>query len=287
VLVACSIASVQGVAWNANKAKLIQSLAWSSYCPFTVVKKWSCFWCTKPGAPKLTNVATVYNAAHDNFAYGGVDKAANAIFIVVRGTAVESVKDWIEDTSFTLVHAYTNKPSVAVHSGFNSGWGTLRAGVKQLISKLKVACPKCTLNLVGHSLGGGMATLAAVDLTRSGTKVNSLVTMGCPRVGNAQFAAYFGTLRIPSVRWVNKHDIVPHLPLTHLGYHHITQEFWSTDGTNFRQCSATNGEDPKCSDSILPIPFVGWSVTDHLKYYNVNLGDGKQAHCDGVYDNKS
>jgi len=284
VILACSIANVRGVAWSASRAKVIQSLAWSSYCPFSVVKKWSCYWCTKSGAPKLTNVLTAYNAKHDNFAYGGIEKRSNSIFVVFRGTAVTSVKDWVEDSNFKLIHIWKDQPKASVHSGFSGAWGSLRSTVYKVISSLKKTCPKCSLNLVGHSLGGGMATLAAVDLRRSNIKVSSLVTLGCPRVGNSQFASYFGSLHVPHVRWVHKHDVVPHVPLTHMGFHHVTQEYWSTDGKSFRQCSATNGEDQKCAAGL---HFWDYSVSDHLNYLNVNLAAGKPFHCDGVYDNKS
>jgi len=38
--------------------------------------------------------------------------------------------------------------------------------------------------LVGHSLGGAVATIAAVDFAQSGLNIDSFITFGSPRVGN-------------------------------------------------------------------------------------------------------
>ena len=43
--------------------------------------------------------------------------------------------------------------------------------------------------MTGHSLGGALAVLCALDLQDIYGNIN-LYTFGCPRVGNAAFAQY-------------------------------------------------------------------------------------------------
>jgi len=280
-----TISASRGAAWSTSTATEAVGLAWSAYCPLSEVSSWDCYWCEQTGTPQLTSVQTAYSKSWDNFAYGGIDSGAKTIYIVFRGTAVRSVKDILEDADLIQTKPWKNLPKVKVHSGFWRAYGTLAAQVKSIISELKSSCTDCKLVLVGHSLGGAMATLASVDLSKSGLKVNQLITLGSPRVGNGDFATYFAGRRIPHVRWVNKGDLVPHVPSGH-GYRHTTQEYWSKDGKSFTKCDATNGEDKHCSDGLHRW-LIQYSLKDHLKYFNVNLGDGKARHCDGVYDNKS
>ncbi len=75
---------------------------------------------------------------------------------------------------------------------------------------------------IGHSLGGALATLAALDMQKQGNNVQGLVTIGQPRVGNAQFAAQADKSLAGKVkRLVHKTDPVPHLPPTKTQGDHV------------------------------------------------------------------
>ena len=67
--------------------------------------------------------------------------------------------------------------------------------------------------IVGHSLGGAMATLCAADLGNLGVPVE-LITWGAPRVGNADFVELYhrsapGGRHATTARFVNGLDVVP------------------------------------------------------------------------------
>jgi len=53
------------------------------------------------------------------------------------------------------------------------------------------------------------------------------------------------------------------------GFRHQPTEVWENpaESMNFKVCNATNGEDPKCSDSV-----IRDSVYDHLHYYGIAEG---------------
>jgi predicted lipase len=92
---------------------------------------------------------------------------------------------------------------------------------KQILDKINEYKPKCKIYIVGHSLGGMLATLFYSFLLeyykqKGVTRPSRLVTFGCPKVGNSEF-----TRSIDSVRVVNDNDIVCHVPLKlFFGYNH-------------------------------------------------------------------
>jgi hypothetical protein len=68
------------------------------------------------------------------------------------------------------------------------------------------------LVLTGHSLGGALATLLAVDLAVNHGFKPQVWTFGSPMVGDAAFAAAYNAVTTVSWRIYNVVDIVPDLP---------------------------------------------------------------------------
>jgi hypothetical protein len=68
-----------------------------------------------------------------------------------------------------------------------------------------------TLELSGHSLGGGAATIAAMRLAASGFVVKRVVSFGSPKVTNAHGCAAYAA-RVPLTRVLTADDPVPLLP---------------------------------------------------------------------------
>jgi triacylglycerol lipase len=96
------------------------------------------------------------------------------------------------------------------HGGFLAHYASLRGA---LLSAVRALPAGLTLYVTGHSLGGGIATLAALDLAVN-TAFNGPVvyTFGAPRVGDPEFAARFDATLAVSWRVVNAFDLVPLLP---------------------------------------------------------------------------
>ena len=81
----------------------------------------------------------------------------------------------------------------------------------------------------GHSLGGALATLAAVQFSKQYPDIIiSCVTFGSPRVGNGKFAAMFNKCCTGSYRFVNEDDPVPMGP-TPLRFTHVKGGRWIDD----------------------------------------------------------
>jgi len=111
----------------------------------------------------------------------------------------------------------------AAHAGFMHTWthartnqritSFLAARVDELASR--TGAPPHVL-LCGHSLGGALATLAAMDLREAcgaalPASALTVITFGSPRVGSAALARYYDAQVCPD-HWsvVNQHDVITH-----------------------------------------------------------------------------
>lgn len=104
------------------------------------------------------------------------------------------------------------------HKGFRGAladlWRVMAPAVNKLLPGRKVWG-------TGHSLGGGMSLILAGlchDL-----HIEAVYSYGAPRSGSLGFIA---TIKTPHYRWVNHHDIVPHMPPAWKGYNHHGEEHY-------------------------------------------------------------
>jgi hypothetical protein len=193
------------------------------------------------------------------------------LVLAVRGT--EDTKEWLLDFAAIPVHM-TGIGFVAL--GFLSIFNTFvlvdssgaSLHLTDAATKLNAATPIQSLNVVGHSLGAALSTLAAVQLATSnpsgvGPKVASL-TFASPRVGLLDFASHFNHTVKTSYRVWNSLDLVPEVPtfpyihvsgkgdelvqsheqLGQLAFspaceHHLSSYLWLLDPVNFHL-------DPSC-----------------------------------------
>lgn len=150
------------------------------------------------------------------------------MYVIFRGSGQDA--DW--DTNIALQqtqgYPYDDNPqtNVQIHEGFSTAYFSVRDAIHQYCSNLG---EKTTLIVTGHSLGGALATLCALDLQfkffSSASDRISLYTFGSPRVGNSDFRQSFNR-RVPnSYRLINGMDIVPAVPRPWQSYSHVDQEY--------------------------------------------------------------
>lgn len=130
------------------------------------------------------------------------------VVIAFRGTEFTSLSDWQTDayTKFKLV------PGVGrMHSGFYNAYEDVRRDVEHTLRNHEGK----KIWLTGHSLGGAMAVVCAVQLNRKNLGRPHIVTFGQPRVGDNSTARWIdGKFFRKYQRIVNDNDIVPRLPPT-------------------------------------------------------------------------
>jgi hypothetical protein len=175
------------------------------------------------------------------------DARRKRVVIAFRGTEQTKWKDL--QTDLMLVPAGLNperiggdfKQEVQVHSGFLSAYDSVRI---RIISLLKMTIgyiddvtereDKWHVYVTGHSLGGALATLLALELSSSQLAKRGAITVtmynfGSPRVGNKQFAEIYNQKVKDSWRVVNHRDIIPTVPRL-MGYCHVAHPVYLSAG---------------------------------------------------------
>lgn len=111
---------------------------------------------------------------------------------------------------------------VLIHEGFARAYLSVRDQLHSYIREQGVT----QVTTTGHSLGGALANLCAVDINYNFSQVAiEAYTFGAPKVGNSKFRDSFDR-RVPnSYQFVQGMDIVPAIPRWWQGYQSIDTEF--------------------------------------------------------------
>ena len=145
----------------------------------------------------------------------------NSILISFRGT--ESTRDCLSDINITRVKMdlpiTKNRP--LVHWGFLRQFRSVETQLSiNIWNYIRYNNKDITITVVGHSLGGGLASLAALYFTECYYNIPiKCVTFGSPRVGNRRFVKLFNK-KVDSYRYVNHTDPIPSFPLA-VRYSHV------------------------------------------------------------------
>jgi triacylglycerol lipase len=140
--------------------------------------------------------------------FGFVAESQNEIVIIFRGT--RTYKDNESDQDLFQVPYTFVRNAGKTHRGFTCIYQSTR---NELIRELNKISRSKRLLIAGHSLGGGLAVLAALDIAVNTRFKNPFVyTYGSPRVGDPNFAFRFNQIVNNSFRIFNVHDIIPTLP---------------------------------------------------------------------------
>lgn len=144
------------------------------------------------------------------------------VFVTFRGS--ESRTDWFTNVKFRQqVYPYGDESctDVRFHRGFMAAYFCVRDRLTEVVKQY----PQSELILTGHSLGGAIATIAALDLQYNITSQTQqslvLYTFGAPRVGNQAFVKSFNQRVTNSHRYYYGRDVVPQLPRVWQGYRHV------------------------------------------------------------------
>jgi pimeloyl-ACP methyl ester carboxylesterase len=165
--------------------------------------------------------------ANDIVSFGFVaqDGSGNAV-VAIRGT--EGILEWAQDARFLAVKCPFLAGAGYTEDGFTAVYQSLRIAADfnsvRLVNALPgLAFPQAvaSMTICGHSLGGAIATLLALDVA-SNTKFAHPVayTYASPRVGDPSFVDTYNQLVPDTYRFANRLDIVPKLPLPPL-YEHV------------------------------------------------------------------
>ncbi|KAJ7221296.1 Alpha/Beta hydrolase protein [Mycena pura] len=197
----------------------------------------------------------------DTHGYVARDDKRKEVVVAFRGSVTPA--NFITDALGALVEWDTARTKAAApegtkaHFGFQHAWCTIAEETVKIVTAELAAHPGYSIVTTGHSLGGALASMAAVILqTLFPTTAVRLYTYGQPRVGNAVFAAWVNTAIGPerSFRVVHTFDGVPTMASEWHGYMHHSTEYWSLSPHSPQQTRICNGaglaEDPQGSKKI-------------------------------------
>lgn len=154
------------------------------------------------------------------------------LFIMFRGTTMSHYgADVISDLRIGVEMSETGLP---VHVGFNHAFCSMLPGINEFLTRNIDAVG--TIHVIGHSLGGAVAAIAADWLSSKGRRVK-LYTFGAPKPGFEFFARRLTTkIGYDNIyRVYHSTDVVPmvpvypftHSPTTHCGYQLPSNSFIS------------------------------------------------------------
>jgi Lipase (class 3) len=168
---------------------------------------------TAAGYPDVQPIGECFvdgvNTGRGYFAYN--DSHALLAF---RGTEADNNNDKVADAEIDR----TPEAGALVHSGFKRYLDAVWGQVRQCVADYRANHPNQNICITGHSLGGALATLA---FTRLNDAASSLITFGCPRVGNPAYCNIVSAAARTRAcyRAVDNLDIVTHVPPDFLNFY--------------------------------------------------------------------
>lgn len=153
--------------------------------------------------------------------FGYIIESPTEIVLAFRGS--QSNPDWIANAAvFQTQYPYT-PIQLKTHAGFTGIYNSCR---KQIIDVIGCLSPEKKLYITGHSLGGALAILCALDIAvNTGFKEPVMYNFGSPRVGDPCFAYLYNAAVKNSFRMVNANDVVSTLPPVAIGTP-LSKEVW-------------------------------------------------------------
>lgn len=148
---------------------------------------------------------------------------SDRLYIVFRGS--DKPIDWINNFQFRQqIYPYSDdNPDVRFHRGFMMAYFAVR---QQLLEAMDKFVGQRVI-VTGHSLGGALATIAALDIQYNlGNKRDlsfEVYTFGAPRVGNQAMVESYNGRIANSHRFIYGWDIVTRIPRTWQGFDHVAQ----------------------------------------------------------------
>ncbi|KAL1924801.1 uncharacterized protein VTP21DRAFT_4455 [Calcarisporiella thermophila] len=224
----------------------------------------------------------------------GRDDKRKALIVSFQGTSTWN--NGLTDVKF-LQDEYPNVKGAFVHTGFlqaaNAVKEYLYPKIKNETLKLGENFKNYEVEVIGHSLGGAIATLFTAELMNSGKQnipnFNKekvvLVTLGEPRVGNAEFVQFMNQQPILQKRITNRNDFVPFIPFEWSFFsflpNYASRNFVIHAFDNGKVVHCVNANDQACEDDegffknagqdMLDMALMSGSF-DHFEFKDVITG---------------
>jgi hypothetical protein len=141
------------------------------------------------------------------------------VVIAIRGT--EGLLEWFQDAQFDTETCPFLAGAGQTEDGFTDMYKSFAVGtpsgpsVTASLATIFGSRQVSSLTVCGHSLGGALVTLQALDAAANSNFKNPTVyTYASPRTGDGQFVSTYDKIIPNTFRIANRVDLVPKLPLS-------------------------------------------------------------------------
>lgn len=247
--------------WYTNeKGEIAWQLSTKMYCPMAEFGNMP--WAGLVEDFKYTK--TIWWERYDVTGLVGYMPSQKTIYVVFRGTDSKPNEEMDFEEALVPYDDTWPECNCRVHDGVNTGVNAVYDDVDAEVRRLQAEYPDYEVQVVGHSLGGSLATLCQMKLIANGIDAHR-IDIGSFRVGDFAFADFANSVMPQSARVVNFQDFAAHLMHRFQGYRHVDTEYYQMEDDSIRQC-ASNTEDPTCSYQW---EWKLWSMSfeDHVWYY--------------------
>ncbi|KAI6356767.1 hypothetical protein MCOR25_007862 [Pyricularia grisea] len=214
-----------------NGFMYVRQLASAAYCnakDSLVGKKVTC---SNNACPDIT-AGNVVNYAHMDTDIGV--KADGAVFIdhdragiIMSFMGSKSWQSFLTDLDFTGSDSPEICSGCEVHYGIKLTYDIIESQLMTALASARAQWPSYQIVATGHSMGAGVATVAAARLRNRLNVVIHLYTYGSPRVGNDAFATFVTNQNMgKNYRITHYDDVVAALPPSWAGFAHVSPEYW-------------------------------------------------------------
>ncbi|KAL9060815.1 MAG: hypothetical protein Q9206_000861 [Seirophora lacunosa] len=214
-----------------------EQFAAAAYCPLNNRDKagGTKITCSAGNCPLVesNDVVSVYEFENslktDVTGYVAIDNTRSLTVLAFRGS--QSVRNFVTNVNFPATQTDIC-PSCTAHAGFWDSWVEARPGVMAALKTAAASHPGNRVAIVGHSLGGAIASLAAAEIRKSGVTAD-LYTYGAPRIAGAALSNFISKQDMGgNFRVTHKNDPVPRLAPVVLGFVHISPEYYISSPNN-------------------------------------------------------
>ncbi|MBV8850930.1 MAG: hypothetical protein JOZ16_15245 [Methylobacteriaceae bacterium] len=149
-----------------------------------------------------------------------VAEGRDAAFLAFAGTDPLVAANWATD--------FDIRPNADTTEGFTLALGPAIPKIVQLLR------PGVPVFVTGHSLGGALAAVAALQLAKAGVTIAAVYTFGMQRPGDEQFKSdYDALLGMTTYRLVHGDDVVPSVPPSSFHFRHVGRLLHTNRGVHF------------------------------------------------------
>jgi pimeloyl-ACP methyl ester carboxylesterase len=171
------------------------------------------------------------------------------LFVSFRGTV--DFRDFITDADVRMARPFAGESDVLLHSGFLARYESVIPRIADVARDLRLRHLINTVTFTGHSLGGALATIAAMQPeivlpVSTGCKLTTnLHTFGAPRVGDRCFSDRLASVPglCDAIRVAHMHDIVPCFPFSQNFTHNVGTALILDDDANLVESKSADDGD--------------------------------------------